>query len=139
MSDDGGDPRERRPAGPAPERTGPRGRGLGKPTGTVFRCAVCGQRQSSAQLGLESVCEKCGTDLHSCTHCAHFDSSAPNECRRPVTERVAGKAKRNRCALFEPKAAQELSAQGSQGGSQGSSSGRPSDARAAFDALFKKL
>lgn len=127
MDSDRDSPRERRPAAPRPERDpGPRGRGLGKPTATVFRCAVCGFSQSAA-ITAAAVCGKCGADLHTCTHCAHFDTSAPNECRQPVVDYVSAKAKRNRCELFEPKAAQEFSKE----------PGPSSSGKAAFDALFK--
>ena len=120
-----------RAPGPKPERRpGPRGRGLGKPTSTVFRCAVCGEKQREAmQIGLESACWKCNAELHSCTHCRFFDGSAPGQCRQPDAEYVAAKAKRNACAVFEAKASQEFA---DQGGVE-----TPSDAKAAFDALFK--
>ena len=121
--------RERR-AGPGPRPPGPpgpRGRGLGKPTASVFRCAVCGHRQTPG-MKPEAKCEGCGTDLHTCTHCAHFDPSATHECRQPIVEPIRGKARRNDCDLFAPKVAQEIA----------QDSG-PKDPRAAFDALFKNL
>ncbi len=109
---------------------GPRGRGLGKPTVTVFRCAVCGEKQrDDLQIALDSTCWKCNADLHSCTHCRHFDTSAPGECRQSVPEYVASKAKRNTCGTFEPKAAQEVD--------EAANFDSPSDAKSAFDALFK--
>ncbi len=121
-------PRERKP--------GPRGRGLGKPTATVFRCAVCGEKQrpdvphaSPAPIVLESQCWKCSADLHTCTNCRHFDSSAPGECRAKAPEYVASKAKRNTCELFEAKATQEFA--------EDLGGDTPSDAKSAFDALFK--
>lgn len=131
MDGDRDAPRERRPAAPRERDARPRGRGLGKPTATVFRCAVCGHPQSdeirSAEIAFESTCGKCGADLHTCTHCAHFDTSVPKECRQPAADYVAVKAKRNRCELFTPKAAQEFAKEAES----------PSSAKAAFDALFK--
>lgn len=127
--DDGGDDKPQRgPAGPRPRREGPRGRGLGAPTAAAFRCAVCGQ-QAAAPAAAETTatCSGCGADLHTCTNCRHFDTSAPLECRKPLTRRIAGKAKNNECELFEAKVTQEI----------GSDSGRPADPKAAFDALFK--
>ena len=122
------DSRQSRPAPREPrDRTlRPGGRGLGKPTATVFRCAVCGHQQS-ALIELESKCAKCGTDLHTCTHCAHFDTSAPNQCRKPGVDYVSSKAKRNECDGFEAKAAQEFAKEPA----------GPQSGRAAFDALFK--
>lgn len=127
--DDAPSERRERPAGPPREkREGPRGRGLGAPTATVFRCAVCGRKQDApAAAAFAAVCVQCGTDLHSCTHCIHFDTSAPNECRKQVTPRTPKKSKRNECELFEPKLAAEFAAEAE----------RPADAKAAFDALFK--
>ncbi len=126
--DSGGERRERGPRPPRGERPpGPRGRGFGKPTATVFRCAVCGEKQlASTEIDLSSTCWKCGTDLHTCTHCRHFDTSAPRECRQPVKEHVSSKAKRNACELFEIRETKEVG-----------QSEAPSDAKAAFDALFK--
>lgn len=122
------------PSGPPRDApTGPRGRGLGMPTATVFRCAVCGTRQSAGEIGFEAVCEKCRADLHTCTHCQHFDSGAPNECRQLVAVRIASKAKRNLCELFTAKAAQEFARE-----TQSTPDlSKPGGARAAFDALFK--
>jgi len=127
--DDGGgeEPRQEGPRGPRPRREGPRGRGMGAPTADAFRCAHCGRPAAAPAAGeTAAVCSACGADLHTCTNCRHFDSSAPRECRQPVTERVAGKAKGNACELFEAKVTKEFAAE----------SGRPADPKAAFDALF---
>ncbi len=90
---------------------------------------MCNAEQDAGAIGLESQCHKCGADLHTCTHCVHFDPGAPLECRQPVAERVAAKAKRNRCELFAPRTTAERAA------------GRdtPTSGKAAFDALFKGL
>lgn len=127
--DDGGteEPRRRRKSGPRTRPEGPRGRGLGAPTAEAFRCAVCGKRATPP--GAEEtavVCASCAADLHTCTNCRHFDSSAPLECRQPLSQRVAAKAKRNDCELFDAKVTKEIA----------SDSDRPADAKAAFDALF---
>ena len=122
------EPRERRSgtAPPAGRPDGPRGRGLGRPTETVFRCARCGAKQEVAAAAVGTACGSCGSDLHSCTNCRHFDSGAPNECRAGVSERIARKASGNDCDLFEVKATREVAAD----------EAKPSDAKAAFDALF---
>lgn len=130
MEDDSREePRRGRPSGPRPQREGPRGRGLGAPTAEAFRCAVCGQ-QAAAPAATETgaTCSSCGADLHTCTNCRHFDSSAPLECRKPVPARIGGKAKNNECELFEAKVTKEFS----------TDSGRPDDPKAAFEALFNE-
>ena len=115
---------------PRVERDGPRGRGLGAPTATVWRCRVCGSRQQVAgQVPHDATCSQCGSDLHTCSNCVHFDTSRPNECRRPVLVRIATKGKRNECDMYTPASTQEFASD---------RVATHSDPRAAFDALFKK-
>lgn len=120
--------RSRGPAGPRPHREGPRGRGLGKPTATRFKCARCGTRILETEVARDAVCHECGSDLHTCTNCTYFDSSAPNECRQPVEVRIASKSKRNDCELFQAKTIQEFASD--------SGGAAPGDAKSAFDDLF---
>lgn len=128
QDDDRGSGRRPAGSGPRPRREGPRGRGLGKPTATRFKCARCGARVLETDVAFDAVCGECGSDLHSCTNCGYFDSSAPNECRKPVDERISAKSKRNECGLFQAKTVQEFASD-----SEGVA---PSDAKSAFDDLF---
>ena len=125
--DDDREPR-RGTQGPRPRREGPRGRGLGKPTATRFNCARCGNHVLDHEVASDATCKECGSDLHTCTNCTYFDSSAPSECRKPVEVRIAKKAHRNACELFEAKTVQEFASD-----SEGVA---PSDAKSAFDDLF---
>ncbi len=93
----------------------------------MFRCAVCGAKQVASTVEVNSTCSKCGTDLHTCTHCTHFDSSLRNECRLLDITYVSSKAKANSCPELVPKATQEV------GKDEPS---KKVDPRAAFDALF---
>lgn len=115
------------PRGGGDEPPKPRGRGLGMPTATVFRCASCG-RAATPPGNPDARCPACGAALHSCTNCVSFDSGAPRECRQPVAERIARKSDVNRCELFAPRLAQEFEREERRA---------PDDPRAAFDALFK--
>ena len=76
----------------------------------------------------DATCSECGSDLHTCTNCTYFDSSAPNECRQPIETRIPSKSKRNECELFQAKTVQEFASD-----SEGVA---PSDAKSAFDDLF---
>jgi hypothetical protein len=116
---------------------GPRGRGLGAPTATVFRCRMCGTRQQLAgPLVFDATCSSCSNDLHTCSNCVHFDTSKPNECRKPVLQRITNKTKRNACELFTPNTVQEFA---SDRPAPNTANGTVvSSPRAAFDALFKK-
>ena len=76
---------------------------------------------------MEAMCAGCGAALHSCTHCAHFDTSSPFECREPIAQRIRKKEARNECELFRIKLTQEFEREAP----------APDAARAAFDDLFK--
>ena len=116
------------PQGPREQKEGPRGRGLGAPTETAFRCGSCGERQLASEVAADAVCGKCGQPLHTCSNCQHFDTSTRWECRQTIPARIAKKSAANDCALFAAKTVQEFA----------KDRDRPrDDPRAAFDALFK--
>jgi len=94
----------------------------------VIRCFRCGNELMAATVwSLDGRCNRCGTDLHACAQCAHFDTGAAYECQRPVKLRVSPKDARNTCAEFEPRTTVERQTK----------SGEPPSARKAFDDLFK--
>jgi len=99
------------------------------PTRTVSRCAQCGVVLSSV-VDPNGKCPQCGTALHACKQCAHFDPGSRFECRQPVTGRVVKKVAENQCTLFA------LSSRVEKETSVGA--GRVDDARRAFENLFKK-
>ena len=95
--------------------------------GESVKCAACGAK-APAVISLDSSCEKCKADLHTCRLCTFFDPGARFECRKPIPARIVNKNKRNTCELFAPQTVVERQ----------TSSGPPSDARSAFAKLFKK-
>ena len=129
--DSGNEPQKKseRPSVPHRDLTfGPRP--LNMPgTRTVSRCAQCG---ALLQTFTEPVgqCPKCGFELHSCKQCEHFDPSSRFECNQPIKERVSPKDKRNDCTFYSMRVMIEKETS--------SSSHRPTDARQAFENLFKK-
>lgn len=126
--DDDRPERSRGPRGPRERREGPRGRGMGSPTASAFRCNACGKRVDPPADGIvpTTVCPHCDADLHTCTNCRHFDPSARWQCREDPPALVSKKSKANTCPLFATKQVAEF--EGEQGGAR--------EARAAFDALF---
>lgn len=131
---DDGAPREPRreapPQAPRERPEGPRGRGLGAPTESVFRCQICGAKQRVASAsGFDATCDHCAADLHTCTNCSSFDTSCPSECRKPVLQRVASKSRRNQCEAWSPKAVQEFAQE---------APSPQANPHAAFDDLFRK-
>lgn len=131
-----GDRREERPRpglqGPREKKDGPRGRGLGAPSESVFRCAACGEKRPVLdEIPFDATCSRCNADLHTCSNCIHFDTSVRWECRKyeEIPARVPKKRDRNECLLLTPKLVQEFA--------KDSDKPSPGDARSAFDALFK--
>jgi hypothetical protein len=92
----------------------------------VVRCAQCGHLAGD-DVGFNSRCARCGTELHSCAQCASFDPGSRFECMQPVPERVSPKNTRNACSLFTPRTTLERE----------TTTPRSNDARKAFDDLFK--
>jgi phage FluMu protein Com len=92
----------------------------------TIRCARCGNVLSAA-VGHDSRCNRCGVDLWACVHCQSFDTGARFECREKVVARVTPKDQRNTCELYHPTVRVERE----------TGSTAPTDARKAFDDLFK--
>jgi len=78
--------------------------------------------------------------LHCCKQCAHFEPSTRFQCRKPIPARIAVKDQANDCALFEPRVtvARDAAPVNNHTNPVQQVPRSPSDARAAFDSLFKK-
>jgi len=105
---------------------------------TVLRCSSCGS-VLPLDIDTSGQCPRCSFELHSCKQCMYFDTSSRFECAKPIPVRIARKDARNDCTFYEPRATVERET-GSAGvtGRATVAPTRPSDARAAFDSLFKK-
>ena len=82
-------------------------------------------------IAADSVCRRCGADLHTCAQCESFDAGRRFECAQAIAARVSPKDARNACELFSPRVTVERETH-SQVQPQA-----PSSARKAFDDLFK--
>jgi hypothetical protein len=91
----------------------------------VIRCSQCGTIVTG-EVGLDSRCLKCATDLHACSQCASFDPGSRFECMQTLLARVTPKNARNTCSLFESRTTVERE----------TTTPRPDTARKAFDDLF---
>ena len=106
---------------------------------------------------MKGNCPKCNAALHCCKQCAHFEPSTRFQCLKPIPERIPYKDRANECASFSPRVTVARDAKtappqnpfgrpfsstnGGFGGGQDArmpESRNVSDARAAFDSLFKK-
>ena len=106
----------------------------------VLRCSMCGAVvPPPVEIALASTCPKCRADLRSCKNCRNFDSGAQFECTQPIPVRISKKDLRNKCELFMARTSIERETRDSGGGTNGHTTvTKPSDARSAFDNLFKK-
>src|SRR2546427_12936753 len=105
----------------------------------VLRCALCGAIvPPPVEIKYESQCPKCKADLRSCKNCRHFDTAAQFECTQPIPERITKKDLRNQCEFFMARTSIERETRDSGGSNSQAPSVKPSDARSAFDNLFKK-
>jgi hypothetical protein len=136
--------REDRPRIPGPrlplDITGPR---LPRLVQTVVasRCYSC-----SVTLGegvdFRGACPKCGVALHCCKQCTNFEPSTRFQCLKPVPARLAPKDVANQCELFASRVTVARDAAPAASSMLAprvlEPSVKPSEARAAFDNLFKK-
>jgi hypothetical protein len=142
-------PHEERP--PRRDKDLPGGR-LAEPQRVIrqLRCHRCGSslpleqdaRGNVLPIMRDATCGSCGSAIHACRNCMHFDPQAHLECRKPIKVRQR-KDVANDCELFEPKVVVEMTRDQSKpegSFSQGPSAPAPKtqkDARKAFDDLFK--
>lgn len=109
------------------------------------RCFKC-SATLPADLDFKGTCPKCAAALHCCKQCVHFDSSTRFQCTKPIPVRIPIKDQVNECVLFAPAVTVARDAVSNNGSNvqqrvvdQTIQTPRSaSDARAAFDSLFKK-
>jgi predicted RNA-binding Zn-ribbon protein involved in translation (DUF1610 family) len=91
----------------------------------VVRCTQCGSLVPN-EIGFDTRCPKCGTELHACAQCQSFDPGSRFECMEAIPARVSPKNARNGCTLFTPRSTVERE----------TTAPRQDDARKAFDHLL---
>ncbi len=109
-----------------------------------FNCAVA----LAPDTDFKGACPKCNAILHCCKQCVHFESSTRFQCTKPIPVRIVLKDQPNTCELFSPRVtvARDVligspappRSGSSMGNGSGSAPRSSSEARAAFDSLFKK-
>lgn len=106
------------------------------------RCFSCSMTLAS-DTDFRGNCPRCGAALHCCKQCVHFDSSTRFQCHKPVPVRIPVKDQVNTCEFFSPMVtvARDAAAAPTTTNRVVDNTPAPrnaSDARAAFDSLFKK-
>jgi hypothetical protein len=130
-----------KPNGPRPpiDVTGPRLPRLVQHVAAA-RCYNCATALPEG-IDWKTNCPKCGAALHCCKQCAHFEPSTRFQCLKPIPARIAVKDQANECELFKPRVTVARDAAPANNGHAVANvpvPRSPTDARAAFDNLFKK-
>jgi len=131
-----------RPSEPRPKQDllGPR---TPRMVGTVMRarCTNCGAVLAPG-FDPKSQCPRCQSEMHSCKQCVHFDTGKQFECTQPISERVAKKDAKNECTFFEFRMTVEKDTSpvsyATTATPSATTTAGPSNARKAFEDLFKK-
>jgi hypothetical protein len=105
------------------------------------RCYSCAIALAS-DTDFRGKCPKCAADLHCCKQCVNFDSSTRFQCHKPVPVRIPIKDQANTCEFFSPMVTVARDAPAPASANRVADNTptprNASDARAAFDSLFKK-
>lgn len=113
---------------------------------TASRCYNCATTLPQG-TDFRGKCPKCNVALHCCKQCSYFEPSTRFQCQKPIPVRIAAKDQANECALFKGRvtvARDSAQSPATNGFGNGMPSPQiqeprsPSDARAAFDSLFRK-
>ena len=136
---------DRKPPSGGPRNVDHLGPRTPRMVGTVTRgrCANCGAVLTPG-FDPNGQCPKCQLELHCCKQCRFFDTGAQFECTQPIPERIYPKDAKNNCKFYEFRTTVEKDtapttySQPSAAASAPPAPRRPTDARQAFEDLFKK-
>ena len=109
------------------------------------RAVTTVRRRCPRAWDFSGTCPKCQVALHVCKQCSYFEPSTRFQCSKPVPVRIAYKDQANDCALFRARVTVARDSAPAASVVRGTAE-RPealapktaSDARIAFDNLFKK-
>ena len=104
---------------------------------TAVRCWNCSTTLPNG-VDFRGNCPKCGSALHCCKQCAHFEPSTRFQCLKPIPVRIPMKDAHNECELFSSRVTVAREATTNSNCPAANAPRTPADARAAFDNLFKK-
>ena len=64
-------------------------------------CYFCGQPFTGDKVYRDTICSRCGKDLHSCLNCRFYEKGSYLDCRESISEGIADKERSNFCDYFE--------------------------------------
>src|SRR5947209_6249376 len=98
----------------------------------MWQCHYCRLPLALDVLRKNRLCPGCGSDIHCCKNCVHYDEDLSAKCREPNSEWVRDRATQNSCLFFEFRSAPEKSVNGAD-----EPTSEAERAKEAFRALFR--
>ncbi len=99
----------------------------------MWHCHYCRAALTADTLQRNRLCPKCGSDLHCCKNCAHFDEPR-NQCLEPESPWVRDRAVQNTCPFFEMRVTADS---GKSDAQKNEAAAEAEKAKEAFRALFR--
>lgn len=72
----------------------------------MWQCHYCRMPLSLEVLTKNRLCPSCGSDIHACKNCVHYDESLSAKCREPNSPWVRDRGTQNNCSYFEHRPAE---------------------------------
>lgn len=67
----------------------------------MWQCHYCRLPLSLDVQKKNRLCPSCGSDLHCCKNCIHFDENLSSKCREPNSPWIRERNVQNHCTFFE--------------------------------------
>lgn len=67
----------------------------------MWQCHYCRLPLKQDVVRRNRLCPSCGSDLHCCKNCVHYDENVTAKCREPHHEWVSDRTRVNNCHYFE--------------------------------------
>ncbi len=67
----------------------------------MWQCHYCRVPLSKEVQKRNRLCPSCGSDLHACRNCQHYDETLSSKCKEPNSPWIADRATQNSCEFFE--------------------------------------
>jgi hypothetical protein len=67
----------------------------------MWHCHYCRVPLSLDVQQKNRLCPNCGSDIHACRNCAHYDENLTSKCKEPESPWVHDRSTQNSCSFFE--------------------------------------
>ncbi len=100
----------------------------------MWQCYYCRLPLPQEVQRKNRLCPNCGSDIHACKNCSHFDESLSSQCSEPNSPWIRDRGTQNNCTYFEFKDSATRATQEAQHGERTTEAEK---AKEAFRALFR--